>query len=162
MIANPRDHSVTRRVFSRFSNDSAPARPPLEERHRAKTTTSGVCPPPWRFLRCVAVAVALLLTLAVGAFAGAITVHGRTSLPGGVLGPQAAAILHFIGAAPFMFLADGSGAAGSTLWKLDATTNAMLGALTLSIAGVIGNSLVFFSPFISRNRHLSIGIDLLC
>jgi hypothetical protein len=87
---------------------------------------------------CLAVAVAVL---AVGAFGGVIVIEGRTALSGGELGPEGCAFIHRIVAVPFMLAVDQSSNAATRLWKLDAMTNALVGAaLPLSIEGVRGNS----------------------
>jgi hypothetical protein len=92
---------------------------------------------------CLGVAVAVsVAVLAVGASAAAsaITVNGRTAMTGGVNGPIGGAFVHVLAGAPVLLAADVSGGSACTLWKFDATSNALLSSVALTILAVSGRS----------------------
>jgi hypothetical protein len=90
-----------------------------------------------------AAAVVVMVGIAATATAGVIVVGGSTALTGSTEGCFGGAVVHTVSATQYLFVA--ANAASSLLWKLDATTNAMIGNVALSLgAGVVGENLLAF------------------
>jgi hypothetical protein len=113
---------------------------------------------------CLAASVAVV---AVAAFAGTIVIDGRTPLTGGLEGPEGCAILATLAAGPFVFVADRSTNQQSTVWKLDATTNALVSTMRLQILAVSGRSCFvrltsgYFASRTGATNWITVSLDVM-